>query len=105
MKKKTNKGLIVFIIILLLIALGVALAIFDNQREKNKDYSNNGNPNGSSLHYANEAKKIMKNKKYKLYFSRELLPPKKITCIFLFLFIKISYGFTGAPISEASASF
>jgi protease-4 len=63
MKKKTNKGLIVFIIILLLIALGVALAIFDNQREKNKDYSNNGNPNGSSLHYANEAKKIMKNKK------------------------------------------
>ena len=63
MKKRTNKGLIVFIIILVLIIIGASLAIFDSIRIKNKEYSNNGNPNGSSYHYANEAKKTLRHKR------------------------------------------
>ncbi len=63
MKKNTSKGLIVFIIILIILALGTALAIFDSKRIKDKDYSNNGNPNGSSLHYGSETKKLLRNKK------------------------------------------
>ena len=63
MKKNTGRGLVVFIIILIIIAVASCLAILDGKRIKDKDFSNNGNPNGSSFHYGNEAKKIMRNKK------------------------------------------
>jgi len=64
MKKNTKKGSVVFIVILIIAALLIVFSIYMNKNSANKKGSNNGNPNGSSVHLQEEGKSLKKTKEY-----------------------------------------